>query len=338
MFNQIKETLSKSVSVEVKAPVYRNQKPKHPVIVTDLSQSVTSGWSLTYLPQLFDGNRLYNGSETFDSLSISQFNTIHQIILSAHHYFMTGQQVTDISNNRKRAIYELQGLRVTVTSQTNSVSVVLSVTDETSPFHMLSVAFTVTPNKNAPGSFYVIGSDKSWNKETDTFETYEGYFASPKRRFIRVNNNNNTPTIKAGFTGQLPDSSLIVDVNKTNLEYIQVISSKYRALAYIVEQELMEFAFARALEQGVQATAPQMVQTNASFIPAFTLPGASLVNNQPPVNQAPPVQQTGYNPMMQQQMQQAPPPVPFAPVGFPGAPAPLEATDPKLVASLISGQ
>jgi hypothetical protein len=295
MLNKIKEVIASSIKVEVKAPVVRNGKTKYPVLVTDMSQSFTSGWFVQYNPVAQDnGTRLYDGAETFSELHIARFSELHNLILTANYYFLQGYSVETLSDGRKRAIYEPNGkVRLTVTSQQNSVSVVATITDEQSPFCMLSIPFTVVQSNTGDGSYYVVGTDKYWDRNTDMFTEYNANFAPRKARFYRVHQQQNQPaTLRAKIAvsnGQYqinPDGTFVVDTNASAPEYIQVISNEYKALAYIYEQALMAKAFEMALAQGLpaapaansQAAAPNF---NTGFVPAFVLPNLGAPNPVP---------------------------------------------------------
>lgn len=308
ILNGIKNVIAGSIKVETKSPVNRAGKTRFPILVTDVSQSFTSGWFVQYNPVAQDnGTRLYDGAETFSELHIARFSHLKQIVETANYYFLQGVQVETLSEGRKRAIYELEGVRLTATSQSNSVSVVVTIVDEKSPFHMLSIPFTVVLNNSGDGSYHVIGSDtERWDRNTDTFKEFNANFAPRKGRFYRVQQQQNQPaTLRAKIAvknGQYAinyDGTFEVDTKSAAPDYIQVITNEYKALAYIYEQALMAKAFEMALAQGLPTANPIAPNTNApippagasAFVPAFNLGNAG----QPapvPQQQAPaPVQQ-----------------------------------------------
>jgi len=308
MLNQIKEVIQSSIKVEVKNPVTRNGKAKYPVIVTDMSSSFTSGWFVQYNPVAQDnGTRLYDGAESFSELHIARFSELHNLILTANYYFLQGHGVETLSDNRKRAIYEPNGkVRLTVTSQQNSVSVVATITDEQSPFHMMSVPFTVVASNTGDGSYYVVGTDKYWDRNTDMFQEFNANLAPRKARFYRVYQQQNQPaTLRAKIAVVnnqyqiYPDGSFAIDANAAAPEYIQVITSEYKALAYIYEQTLMNVAFEMALAQGLPAVSASPVQTG-NFVPAFTLPNVGTPNPVPAAATPTPVQTPDQTPVATQ--------------------------------------
>jgi hypothetical protein len=334
ILNGIKNVIAGSIKVEVKSPVTRNGKTRFPVLVTDVSQSFTSGWFVQYNPVAQDnGTRLYDGSETFSELHIARFSNLKQFIETANYYFLQGVQVEQLSEGRKRAIYELEGIRLTATSQANSVSVVATITDEKSPFHMMSIPFTVVLSNTGDGSYHIIGSDtERWDRNTDVFKEFNANFAPRKGRFYRVQQQQNQPAtlrakiaVKNGAYAINHDGTFEVDTNASSPDYIQVITNEYKALAYIYEQALMNKAFEMALAQGLPATgqtpAPNanFAVPNASagaFVPAFNLGNAG----QPapvPAQQPAPVQP-------QAPVQNQVPAQPQAPVA-PQQPAPVPA-------------
>ncbi|PVC75024.1 hypothetical protein C2I27_03820 [Priestia megaterium] len=303
ILNTIKNTIASSIKVEVKSPTNRNGKTRYPVLVTDMGASFTSGWFIQYNPVSQDnGTRLYDGSETFSELHISNFSELHNMILTANYYFLQGAAVENLSEGRKRAIYEPSpAVRLTVTSQPNSVSVVVTVTDEASPFHMMSIPFTVVLSKDNSGNYYVVGTDNDrWDRNTDTFKEFNANFAPRKGRFYRVHQQQNQPaTLRAKIAvnnGQYQinqDGTFAVDTNASSPEYIQVISNEFKALAYIYEQALMSKAFEMALAQGLPTTQQATGQPtatpnfNGGFVPAFNIGNAGAPN--PVITQQPQV-------------------------------------------------
>ncbi len=297
ILNGIKEIIGNSIKVEVKSPVTKNGKQRYPILVTDMGSSFTSGWFIQYNPVAQEnGTRLYDGSETFSELHISRFSELHNLILTANHYFLQNAQVEELSEGRKRAIYEPNGaVRLTVTSQTNSVQVTVTIVDEKSPFYMMSIPFTVVLSHDNSGNYYIVGTDNErWDRNTDTFKEFNANFAPRKARFYRVYQQQNQPaTLRAklasnnGHYAISPDGSFAVDTKLAPPEYIQVISNEYKALAYIYEQALMSKSFELALAQGLPsapaANQNKQVQPSSStgFVPAFTIGNAGIPN---PVN------------------------------------------------------
>ena len=196
-----------------------------------------------------------------------------------------------MSEGRKRAIYELEGIRLTATSQANSVSVVATITDENSPFHMMSIPFTVVLSNTGDGSYHIIGAEtERWDRNTDIFKEYNANFAPRKGRFYRVQQQQNQPaTLRAKIAvknGQYAinyDGTFEVDTRSSAPDYIQVITNEYKALAYIYEQALMSKAFELALAQGLPVSTQATPSSNPApvppaganaFVPAFNLNNA----------------------------------------------------------------
>ena len=191
MLNQIKNLIASAIAVEVKPARTFNNLSKYPVIVKDISSSVTSGWYIQYNPFLKDDGTLRDGSETFSEVNIPNFSAMQNYIFSAKYYFLNGYgDIKDITRNgkpAKRVIYEnnVQGFRFTVTSQAKSVQVTVTVTDETSPFYMMSIPFTVCLSNTVNG-YYIIGSDKNFDNNTGYFKEYDASFAKGKKRFLQI--------------------------------------------------------------------------------------------------------------------------------------------------------
>ncbi|MCD7910999.1 hypothetical protein KC480_05605 [Bacillus velezensis] len=314
ILNNIKEIISSSIEVEVDKPFTKNGKKRHPILVTDTSQSITYGWAIKYNPiTTNNGQRLYDGSQSFSDLYIYKFSRIHDLILTANHYFLGNQNVEVMSDGRMRAIYEPdKKIRLTVTSQTSSVLVVLTVIDDISPFYMMSVPFNVVLSNDNTGNYYVIGSDDRWDRNLDVFRDSNSKFAPGKTRFYRVyQNGNQMPTLNAKIAnsnGQFhvyPSGSFAIDVEAAPPEWIQVITNEYKALAYIYEQVIMQVAFDKALKQGLRDDQPAQISFDEfssnpfgkqnGFVPAFNLDNQAsnasenkdtnipLSNDQPPV-------------------------------------------------------
>ncbi|ARC67242.1 hypothetical protein B14_200031 (plasmid) [Bacillus licheniformis] len=290
ILNNIKQIVSSSIRVDVQDPVTRSGKKKYPVVVTDMGDSFTSCWSIKYFPTAQNnGQRLYDGAQTFSTLSIYKFSKIHNLILTANHYFLENQNVEVMKGGRRRAIYEHNNnVRLTVTSQANSVLVVLTVIDEESPFYMLSIPFNVVLSNDNSGNYYIIGSEDRWDRTVDMFTESNASFAPGKARFYRVHQNTNQPPILnakiASNNGQFmihPNGSFAVDVEAAPPEWIQVITNEYKALAYIYEQAIMEVAFKKAIEQGLPSHESNQISFDdfqgspfgkqSGFVPAFSL-------------------------------------------------------------------
>jgi hypothetical protein len=349
VLNHINQLIASSIKVEVKSPVYKSGKMKFPVLVTDVSNSFTNGWFVQYNPvSQENGTRLYDGSETFSELHIARFSELKSFIETANYYFTQGAQVESIGGDRKRAIYEPNGLiRLTVTSQKNSNAVTVTIVDEKSPFYMLSIQFTVTADKSGNNAFYVVGTDNErWDRNTDVFKEFSGNFAPRKARFYRVQQTQNGP---ATLRAKIPvinnqyainnDGTFQVDTKLASPEYIQVITNEYKALAYIYEQSLMKNAFEKALAQGLPAVQnqtssqpqAQQQQAQSGFNPAFGIPGAGTPNPNANPSPAPQTFEQQQAQQQQAQQQQAPqaPAAPQAPQqnNF-STPGPSETTNP----------
>ncbi|WAT23514.1 hypothetical protein O0R52_22290 (plasmid) [Bacillus halotolerans] len=304
ILNNIKQIVSSAIKVEVNKPVIKNGKKKYPVVVTDMGQSITSGWSIKYLPTAQNnGQRLYDGSQTFSALNIHKFSKIHNLIITANHYFLGNQNVEVMMDGRRRAIYEPDNkIRLTVTSQSNSVVVVVTVIDEESPFYMMSIPFNVVLSNDNSGDYYVIGSEDRWDRTIDMFTESNANFAPRKTRFYRVHQNaNQAPTLNAriaNHNGQFqihPNGSFAIDMEAAPPEWIQVITNEYKALAYIYEQVIMEIAFKKALEQGLPSNERNQISFDdfqetpfarqGGFIPAFNLanPASTGAENEQPI-------------------------------------------------------
>ncbi len=297
ILNNIKEVIGSSIKVEVKNPVTKAGKLRYPILVTDMGNSFTSGWFIQYNPVSQDnGTRLYDGSETFSELHIARFSEVHNLILTANHYFLQNAHVEVMGDGRKRAIYEPNGaIRLTVTSQANSTLVIVTIVDEKSPFYMMSIPFTVVLSHDNSGNYYIVGTDNErWDRNTDTFKEFNANFAPRKARFYRVYQQQNQPaTLRAKIqvnNNQYAihtDGTFAVDTKSAPPEYIQVINNEYKALAYIYEQALMSKAFEMAISQGLPSApaannnVPSQpgIGPAVGFTPSFTIANAGAPNS-----------------------------------------------------------
>lgn len=288
ILNSIKNIVASNISVEVKAPIQRQGKTRIPVLVTDVSESFTKGWFLQYNPTPQENNtRLYDPAGTFSELRIANFSALKNLVDTANMYFLQGHSVETIQGGRRRAIYELGHVRLTAMSQPNSVRVTVTITDENSPFYMMSINFTVSSNDGQP---YIIGSDKNWDRNTDSFVEYSANFTGRKVRYFRVHQEQNGPAllrakiaVNNGMYGINQDGTIQVDTQASagEIEYVQPVNNEFKALAYIYEQAIMEKAFEKAISQGLPTAqqapnnyqapqVPQMPNANG-FTPAFNL-------------------------------------------------------------------
>lgn len=289
ILNNIRELIANSIQVEVKNPIMRNGSMKYPILVTDISNSFTKGWYIQYNPILQDnGTRLYDGAETFSELNIANFSELQKLIITADYYFLQGQGVEQLSSGQKIAKYEINNqVRLSVTQKQNSVSVVVTVIDENSPFYMMSIPFSVTNN----GQPYIVGTQDFWDRNTDMLKTYNAIFAPRKRRFYRVFQEKNGPAmLRAKIAVENnqykinPDGTFEVDVNASVPEYIQVVTNEYKAMAYIYERLIMDIAFERALQQGL----PELTMNHFNldnFVPAFGIENTVQSNVNTPITQ-----------------------------------------------------
>jgi hypothetical protein len=248
MLNHVKAVVENGVKVEAKE---KNQYGQYPVIVQDVTEgSVTKDWSLTYYARLItNGNvRLYDGKEAFSALTISRFSNLYNTLMAVDQRFATGDQV-EVVGGRRRAIYEIGNkARFSVVQFENSTSITLTITDPASPFHMLSVNFRVIDSKKEDGKRHLIGSENQWDLNSDTFVEHNASLSPKKKRYLQVyqEDQNTVPYIKALARPGMNNTTQ-VDPNNSDFLYIQDVTSKYKALAYIYEQTILEVAMEKAL-------------------------------------------------------------------------------------------
>lgn len=262
MLDTIKNQIQGAIAVEVGQT---NANGSFPVIVKDtLDGSITRDWSLTYNPKLITANgpeRLYDGREAFSTLRIANFSSLYDALMGVDQRFLKGELVEMGNNNTKRATYEMNGARFTVVEYESSVSISLTITQEKSPFHMLNINFRIVNSDKNPGSRHLIGSENYWDRNTNMFTEQNASLTPKKRRMLQVyqdrSNSQVTPYIKTlTQPGNTPNTSF-VHPDQSPFEYVQDVRSKYKALAYIQEQTIIEIAMERALAMLKQHSSAQ---------------------------------------------------------------------------------
>jgi hypothetical protein len=308
ILNMIKEKVANAINVEVQPAQYG----KYPVIVKDISNSVTAGWSLVYrVDKSKYNNELFATTGKFSELHIPNFSQLYSHLQVVYSKFQRGEAVEQRYNTRF-ATYPLDNqFWFTALEKKNGVSITMTVIDESSPFHMLSVNFfvTISQHTNTP---YLVGYDACYDRNTDTFvDKYNANMLPNKRRYIPVHKNGaDAPSlIKASGQG-VQNGMVMIDENNTEIVYLQEITNERRLLASIYEKMIMEIAFEKASE--MIAAQPQ------SQTQGFANQGFGAINqNQNWTANAPFGQVADWN---QQQQAQNSTPVGFQSFGQQSAP------------------
>jgi hypothetical protein len=266
MLNQITAIVENGIKVEVKD---QNRYSQYPVIAQDVTEgSITKEWSLTYYPKLYTkGNtRLYDGKETFTTLSISNFSRLYSTIMAVDQRFAQGENVEVMNNNRRRATYEFGNkARFTATQQEKYLDITLTITDTTSPFHMLSIYFRVI-NSKENGARHLIGQDERWDRNSDVFSEGNARLSPKKKRYLQVfqEDQNTVPYVRA-LSRPGMNNNTQVDPNNAEYLYIQDISSEYKALAFIYEQNILRTVMTKGVEQVIAKQQQESQQMSAGF-------------------------------------------------------------------------
>lgn len=299
------------VEVLVTGSKVQNNVNKFITNVTDIVEgSPTKGWSLEYTPRLNSQGELYEPSQTFNSITVPNFSTIQDQVFGAVVFFAQDSEVnSEIQSGKQRVrrVYESENnpYRITVSKQRNSFYVLLRVVDATSPFYMVALEFTVTPDKMNPNQPYIVGINQRLNAATGAYTSYDAFFVDSKRMFVEVyRNNNNYNLANTRIIGQ-DQNGYTIDNRNTSIQYIQKVDTIFKAQAFIVEQSIMEYAFAVAKEQTVNVQTQQQQAANTG-LGAFFNQGQAM--QQPQFNQqAGGFQQTppfpNGAPVMNQQLQ-----------------------------------
>lgn len=253
IINHINQIVSQGTSVQVSPEKYG----KYPVIVTDTTASVTAGWSLMYMAQRskFE-EKLVDFRGRFSEIVIANANTIISDIEVVLGKFRSGENVRQF-NNTATATYETPTVWYTLTQRAKGVSIVMTVTDEASPFHMLQMTFFVMNESN--GRHPLVGYDHCYNQETNTWtDKRDSASLSPsKRQVIPViqPESNDGPKL-AKVSGQIAHNGLIaLDLQNTQVDYIQNYTNERRLIAGLYENVIMNHALTMAFSNLPASTA-----------------------------------------------------------------------------------
>ncbi len=284
MLESIKNKIQNGIAVELGEV---NRFDQYPLHVTDVTESsITKGWSLTYYPRLITKNRtrFYDGKEAFTALHITNFRSLHDALFAIDQRFTNGESVETGHNGLLQAVYELNGARFSVVQYEKSRSINLTITHEISPFYMLQLSMKIVDDQKAPGKRHLIGSDSQWDLNTDTFLENYASMSPKKERMLKVHQEgaNSVPYIRAASRPGIQPNTTEIDPETKTFEYVQDVGNKYKALAVIVEQTIIEVAMERAMEiynkKNQQSTTQEQPAFNHNQAPAFG--GGSSFNNQ----------------------------------------------------------
>jgi hypothetical protein len=256
ILNIIREKVANAIEVNVQPAQYN----RYPVIVTDKTDSVTSGWQLVYHVTKSYGNELFCGLGRFSELHIPRFGELYALIQTAYNRFINGENVTQRFNNRT-ATYPLDDkLWFTVFQRKDNVGITVTVIDEKSPFHMLTMNFTVVISSEQ-GTPYLVGFDKTYDQNTDTYtDRYNSFMLPGKKRFIPIHKSGVDAPSLVRVAGTMANNNMVqINEQATEIVYIQEMSNERRMLAGIYEKCIMKIAFEKAKDIVVSQ------QANTSF-------------------------------------------------------------------------
>lgn len=295
MTNLFNYNLAGKVDVAVAGTKFHNNVQKFITVVTDTVEgSPTKGWAIEYTPRLNSQGELYEPSQTLNSIAVPNFGAIQEQVFGAVIAFASDAEVNaEIAANKQRVrrVYEAEGnpFRITVSKQRNSFYVLLRVIDTTSPFYMVALEFTVTPDRMNPNVPYIVGIGQRLNAQTGVYTTFDAFFVDSKRMFIEVYRNDNQYNLaQTVITGQ-SQNGYTIDNRASSIQYIQKVDTVFKAQAFIVEQAIMEYAFAIAKDHtaGLQQ-APQVQGGGfANFFGAPQQQAAPQFGGQPQLGQQP---------------------------------------------------
>jgi len=245
----IKEKIQNSISIEVQPTQYG----KYPVIVTDKSNSVTSGWKLVYRVQKNQNREgVFDPFNRFSELHITNFSQIFQQLQDIYKRFRSGENVEN-RYDTLFATYDLGKVWFTAlkktSTQKDTVSITMTILDDDSPFHMLSSTFRITISEQNQQP-YLVGYDSNYNRETDSFiDKYNSFMLPQKKRFIPVNRDESLQKYVSKVAGQLtPQGMVALDEEQTDFVFVQEITNERRLLASLYEKQIMNIAFEYAAQ------------------------------------------------------------------------------------------
>lgn len=246
ILNMIREKVASAIQVDVQPAQYG----KYPVTVKDISNSVTAGWTLVYrVDKSRYNDDLFSTTGRFAELHIPNFSQLYSHLQVVYSKFQNGEGVEQRYNTRFATYPMNDQLWFTALQRKNGVSITMTVIDQNSPFHMLTINFfvTISEHTNAP---YLVGYDSCYDRNTDTFiDKYNSHMLPPKKRYIPIHKNGaDAPSlIKAAGQGA-QNGMVMIDENQTEIVYIQELNNERRMLAGIYERIIMEIAFEKAKE------------------------------------------------------------------------------------------
>lgn len=252
-----------NVEVTVGQPFMRNNSTKFPVRVTDKTQgSFTQGWSIEYTPNLNRQSKLVDSASAINRVIIPNYDVVREMVVTAHNQFLQGVGVSLNGNNQRSAKYEQPNVVLDVFENQSSLAVQLKIVDETSPFYLLLMNFTVMQDRVQIGNLYVGDTDKNFNPQTRTTFANDAYLGPKKHRYYKVNRIN----------GQ--------DQVSRTISYVQNAVSIERKFATLFDAYIMNYAFDKVLSMVLQQ-APQQPMNNNFNQGVYGLPrqNNNVVNN-----------------------------------------------------------
>ncbi|MBR2246112.1 MAG: hypothetical protein IJ880_03655 [Bacilli bacterium] len=245
ILNQIKEMVSKNINVEVhNTPQYG----KYPVVVRDNSTSITSGWELLYKidKSKFNGRAMdYFGH--FSEVRIPQFNNLYTLVQQVYSQFKQGVNVEQRYDTNFATYQPNEKLWFTALERKNGVNIKLTITDDASPLHLLSINFFITIS-NETNQPYLVGYDSAYNQQADVFvDRYNAQMLPKKKRYVPIYKNDGISTIKAA--GQVNQQGLVqIDEVTTDIVYLQETSNERQLLASVYEKAIIEIVLEKSNE------------------------------------------------------------------------------------------
>lgn len=243
ILNQVSDMVKKSVSMEI-LPARKNT---HPVVVTDATNSITSGWSLTYhtMRSIYNENDVFIPRQRFSEVVIKNADQIISDVGAVYGQFKQQQQQVAQQNQQlnMQTYQPNEKIWYTVIQKQNRVDVILTITDDHSPFHMLQVTFAVLENGDQ-NRHPIYGYDYCMNKDTNEWRDSRNAQMLPSQRIVirtrREGTDRNAP-LTAKVSGQaLNDNMVQINEDQTDLDHVRHMSNDRRMLAGIYESAIID--------------------------------------------------------------------------------------------------
>lgn len=292
ILDQIKDIVKNGIEINFNQNMINGN---YQVVVTDKTDSITSGWELVYqVGQSKYNNKSFVPYGHFSELRIKRFSQLFTLIQQTYSQFKQGNGVEKAYDTDFATYQPNENIWITALEKKNGTGITITITDKRSPFHMLSIYFFITMSKqnNQP---YMIGYDTQFDQQNDVYtEKINATMLPKKNRYVPIyKQENGVSTIKA--QGVLNPQGLVeINEEHTEIVYLQEAGNERKLLASIYEKIIIEKVLEKS-DEALQAQQPQQNNwDNSPFNAPFNAFGQTQnnvqqnnnfqQNNTPPTN------------------------------------------------------